>query len=204
MPSALQVFPLPFTAPSVTAGQSFAARSYNSAASGFGNYGDAYYFQEGNAANTNAILGLRFNLSGATHNGWIAISPVGAELMIHGFGYNDTAGAPSIPDLTTVDVPGDINLDGTVDAVDWAALRDNLGADLSAETREDRYAQGDITNDGLNDIRDFDKFREAYEDFNGAGAFEAMVAATVPEPSSILLLAAGAAGMGAWRKRTSS
>ena len=193
------VFPLPHVSGPISGNLSFAARTYNSGLSAFGNYANAYYFTYGSPAN--AILGVQFKISGATHYGWIALSRTDNDFLIHGFGYNTTAGAPSTPDLNTVDKPGDINLDGDVNEVDWGLLIGNFGADLSGETRETAYGMGDITQDGLNDIRDFDKFRVAYDAENGAGSFEAMVASTVPEPSSILLLAAGAAGMGAWRKR---
>jgi hypothetical protein len=193
-PAAFQVYPLPFTAAAVGAGQAFAARTYP----GYGNYANDYYFQ--NPPRSDAIVGLQFTLSGQIHYGWIALSTVGTDYNVHGFGYNDAAGAPSVPDLTTADLVGDINRDGDVDLDDWVDLRDNIGADLSAETRADAYARGDIDHNGLNDIRDFDLFREGYDAANGEGSFDAMVAG-VPEPSSIMLLAAGAAGLAMWRKK---
>jgi len=196
----LSVNPLPHTSGPISAGLNFAAR-YGSY-SFFGNSANEYYFKYPTASN--AILGLQFTLSEQTHYGWIALSSVDANYLIHGFGYNDTPGAPSTPDLTTVDLPGDIDRDGDVDADDWVDFRNNGGADLSAMTREDAYGLGDITHDGLNDIRDFQIFRAAYEAENGGGSFAAMVAAAaVPEPSSIMLLAAGAAGLGTWRKKRS-
>jgi hypothetical protein len=201
---ALSVFPLPITGPSVNAGMSFAARSYNAALSGFGNYAAPYYFKVPEASN--AIVGVRFTLSGASHYGWIALSAeAGGDFLVHGFGYNDVAGDPSMPNLDTVDVPGDANRDGLLNSTDWDLVRDNLGANHDGLTREEAYKLGDLTHDGFGDIRDFDEFREAYEAANGLGSFATMVAAsTVPEPSSILLLAAGAAGLGMWRKKKTS
>ena len=97
---------------------------------------------------------------------------------------------------------GDLNLDGVVDALDWVILRDNNQRDLGTADPEVSYLLGDLDGDLDNDIYDFALFREAYEAANPEpGAFEAMVAAySVPEPSSILLLAAGAAGLAMWRR----
>jgi hypothetical protein len=74
--------------------------------------------------------------------------------------------------------------------------------DMTALSAAEAYQMGDLDGDFDNDIHDFILFRKAYEAENGGGSFAAMVAASaVPEPSSIMLLAAGAAGMGMWRRR---
>ncbi len=105
--------------------------------------------------------------------------------------------------VSTVPV-GDFNGDFLIDAADWVILRDNSHTDLSALTLEAAYLLGDLDGDLDNDMRDFGLFRDAYEAAHpAAGAFEAMAAsAAVPEPSSIWLLAAGAAGLGMWRLRS--
>ena len=71
---------------------------------------------------------------------------------------------------------------------------------LSTLNREAAYLMGDLDYDYDNDLEDFDLFREAYDNENGAGAFADMVA-SVPEPNSILLLAIGAARLALWRRR---
>jgi hypothetical protein len=97
---------------------------------------------------------------------------------------------------------GDLNLDNTVDVLDWGMFIAGSHADLSGLTRKQAYVLGDLDGDGDNDIYDFAKFREAYELYHPApGAFAEMVAACAPEPGSILLLAGGAARLAMRRRR---
>ena len=96
---------------------------------------------------------------------------------------------------------GDLNLDGAVSGLDWMIFIAANHADLSGLTEQQAYLLGDLDGDLDNDIYDFALFREAYEAAHPApGAFEAMVA-SVSEPTSMLLLAAGAAAFGMRRKK---
>jgi hypothetical protein len=147
------------------------------------------------------FAGVRFDLPTGTHYGWVQITKARGEFTLNGFGYNSTPGAASLP-TDTREIPGDFDFDGNIDADDWAVLRDNILSDFSALTPEASYLLGDMDRNLLSDVRDFRDFQDSYELENGAGSFAAMVAAAaVPEPSSILLLAAGAAGLGMWRKK---
>ena len=97
-------------------------------------------------------------------------------------------------------VLGDLNEDGVLDTADWLIFRTNNQADLNTISTDVSYLLGDMDADLDNDIYDFGLFRDAYEAYHGPGAFNAMVA-RVPEPSAIMLLAAGAAGWGLWRRK---
>ncbi len=78
--------------------------------------------------------------------------------------------------------PGDVNCDGQVNLLDFAAIRDNFRSSVSGR------AQGDLNGDGL---VSFDDFREWKSNF--AGAAQALL--TVPEPAAGAMLAASAAAM---------
>jgi hypothetical protein len=96
---------------------------------------------------------------------------------------------------------GDLNKDNLVDGLDWQMFLAGNQANLSGLTRLEGYVLGDLDGDFDNDIYDFALFREAYEFAHPEqGAFAAMVA-SVPEPSSMLLLAVVATGLGMRRRR---
>lgn len=90
---------------------------------------------------------------------------------------------------------GDLNTDGSITAADWVQFIAGTYTDMSGLTAPQAYQMGDLDGDFDNDIFDFRLFKQAYELDNPApGAFEQMVA-SVPEPSSLVLLAIGAAGL---------
>jgi hypothetical protein len=80
-----------------------------------------------------------------------------------------------------------LNVDSAINAADWAILRSNQHTNLSTKSLAEAYRLGDLTGDKLNNFDDFVKFKTLYDAANGAGAFAAM-AATVPEPSSVLIV----------------
>jgi hypothetical protein len=96
----------------------------------------------------------------------------------------------------------DINFDGTINHLDWSIFISAHQADLSALSLAQAYQMGDLDGDLDSDMDDYIMFKNAYELLNSApGAFDEMRAGAVPEPSTILLLASGIAGMGMRRKR---
>ncbi|MCA9188041.1 MAG: discoidin domain-containing protein, partial [Planctomycetales bacterium] len=81
---------------------------------------------------------------------------------------------------------GDLNFDGSVNALDWSIHRDNAFSDMSGLNLVQSYQRGDYDGDGDSDLDDFSTFVNAYEAANGAGSFAALN--SVPEPTFALLL----------------
>lgn len=80
---------------------------------------------------------------------------------------------------------GDLDLNGVVNAADWALQRDGYGTDLADLTPVQALAHGDLNGDLLSDEYDFAIFKAVYEERNGAGSFAAML--QTPEPSTAVL-----------------
>lgn len=98
----------------------------------------------------------------------------------------------------------DLDLDGDVDADDWEIFRANHLTDLSSLTAAASSVLGDLDGDLDNDFVDFRLFQGDFDGANGVGALASLVSATVPEPStSVLLLAAcGMLGLNGRRSKT--
>jgi hypothetical protein len=101
---------------------------------------------------------------------------------------------PTLVQLVAVEfLAGDYNQNGVVDAADYTNWRDTLGAEVV------EYSGADGNGNGLIDQADYDVWKTNFGDTFGAGALA--VSATVPEPSTTLLLLAGVAAMAATRRR---
>jgi hypothetical protein len=97
--------------------------------------------------------------------------------------------------VSAVGVAGDYNGDGTVNAADYTVWRNNLGGSASALLNRDPNNGGNIN---ANDYA-FWKSRFGATSGSGSGGL-AGSAGSVPEPSALLMLLVGLAGMG-FRRR---
>ena len=99
------------------------------------------------------------------------------------------ASSPSFPEegfRLSPATPGDANLDGKVDINDLTVVLAHYGQTGMA------WSQGEFTGDGTVDINDLTIVLAHYGQSDGAAAGPV---AAVPEPASLLLLAAGALGL---------
>jgi hypothetical protein len=100
--------------------------------------------------------------------------------------------------------PGDFDGDGDVDFTDYSVLISNLHVPQTAgQTTVQFYKKGDMNNNGVVNRDDFIAFRNAYFTANpgsGQAEFNAMIAAGVPEPTTLVLVGL-ASGMLVTRRR---
>ncbi|QDV74079.1 LamG-like jellyroll fold domain-containing protein [Botrimarina mediterranea] len=93
----------------------------------------------------------------------------------------------------------DLNADGVTDADDFYLFAAASQGDLSGMSAYELYKNGDLNGDGANNYVDFRLFKDAFIAANGAAAFAAL-AASVPEPTSLLLVVGAGVGL-AFRRR---
>lgn len=97
---------------------------------------------------------------------------------------------------------GDLNFDGTVNALDWPVYNSGRGVDMDGLSPAQAYRLGDLDGDLDNDIVDFVTFKGLFEAANGSGSFARLLA--IPEPSSLGLVLLGAGLIGLSRLRRNS
>jgi len=88
------------------------------------------------------------------------------------------------------DVLGDLTGDGMVTVDDWIVFKANFSAETIGLTIAQQQDLGDFDANGRIEVSDYLDFRDIYDAFNGAGAFQSISTAT-PEPTAagLLLLA---------------
>jgi len=167
---------------------------------------DGYGFpNSGWAADPSAgFLGVRFDISGETHYGFVEISvdqldnrgsgddpkPRNAPTIIS-YGYEDQPDTP-IGALSPVPDNADFDSDGTVTGTDFLTWQLNNGYENGG-----KHFLGDADHNGPIDADDYDVWASQ---FGGAAPASAASAATVPEPNSLGLMALGAVGLSALRR----
>jgi hypothetical protein len=152
--------------------------------------GDGY--TNGPPVEIHGFLGLRFKLGTDTHYGWAEVTrapgDVQYNITLHAFGYNNTPDAVSKAGGFDT---ADFDNDGDVDGDDFLVWQAGFGTLMPDGTN----AIGDADYDKDVDGDDFLIWQAQFGSADGAAA------SAVPEPNSMLLLAAGAAGLVGWRRR---
>ncbi len=125
-------------------------------------------------------------------------------------GLEDLEGEPLDADGTDVLVKftwyGDVNLDGVVDAADYAVMDQswNGGSQSPAGGGDWRWACGDVNYDGTVDAADYALIDQVWNNYGGqtldAGAPAPLGGAAVPEPATLALVVLGAGAMLARRR----
>jgi len=143
-----------------------------------------YFFDRG-------FVGLQFrDLDNQLHHGWAAIQGVGRRgttddiWSVVGFAYESEPDQAIRAGDKGTTLSGDANADGFVDLNDLNLVRNEFGSEFSVGDTDGDF---DVDLDDLNAVRD---------NFGATSA-----ANPVPEPPSLVLLAAGAAGLALLRKR---
>ncbi|MCO6043120.1 PEP-CTERM sorting domain-containing protein [Aeoliella sp. ICT_H6.2] len=145
---------------------------------------------EGTLGSAGATLAAGESIS--LGNSWVQspIEDLSFEYLLSGV--NETiTGAVSYSGSNGRLRPGDYDGNGVIDASDWPTQRDNYGADLTGMTTVEAYLMGDMDFDGDNDLADLRAFKAAY--LAAGGSLSALSGASVPEPSTIMILSVAGA-----------
>ena len=175
----------------------------------------AYGFSNPNAEFNNAngaFLGLSFPITvdevEQLYYGWVrvTIDNDAGTFVINDWAFNDEPGVGILAGEMPGPLAGDFNDDGQVDLDDYVVWRNNLGGDESTGV-----LNGNGNNDGLVDTADYASWKANFgqSNFTGdypppASAQQGLAATAVPEPGTLGLLAAGALGVAALRRRKAS
>jgi hypothetical protein len=153
-----------------------------------------------NTADQNMPVNISGNLYSSTGTQYatsLAADPV--QSAVNNLGNSFTASVPGrsilVLILSPAAVPGDYNVDGTVDAADCTVWRDTLGQTGSG-LAADGTGPGGVP-DGVVDQLDYDFWKANFGKHSGAGAG---ANAAVPEPATLTMLLAGILTMCARRR----
>jgi pimeloyl-ACP methyl ester carboxylesterase len=129
------------------------------------------------ASATNGAF-VNVKLNGEMHERTVT---AGDDYIYEGLTHNDTIQVELLP-------KGDLNFDGSIDGTDHAMFALGMHADLSALSVVEAYAKGDLNGDQVNNAQDFLLFQDIYDDVHGPGAFAALRARVIPEPTTSQLI----------------
>lgn len=139
-----------------------------------------------------SYLGISFPIAGVLHYGWVRVSidNPGGTFVIRDWAYSITPNQP-----IAAGQRADFNGDGVTDAADYTVWRDTFGT-----TRvDDEFIAADVDLSNEVDQADYDIWAADYG--LAAPAETPPASRTVPEPMTLGMLAAGAAGVSLLRRR---
>ena len=138
-------------------------------------------------------IGVKFLIEGATHYGYVGYEGTGAENAAAGhvfaLGYESAANTGILAGAGAPAADADFDSDGDIDGEDFLIWQRGLGA-----TGQTSNANGDADGNGTVEGSDLEFWKDQ---FGGASS----IVGAVPEPTSLSLLAAGAAGLSHYRRR---
>jgi hypothetical protein len=148
----------------------------------------------------NATEAVQAWVNGATNVGWAVSQATGSGWD---FSASEEPNEAERPKLTVVYYQAgklaDIDGDNVVDLDDYQILLNNMGLHLEGPILPG--ASGDLNFDRKIDPGDFGVFKAEFP--GGAGAFEAALAASVPEPASLVLVMVAVCGLACRRRNRS-
>jgi hypothetical protein len=147
---------------------------------------------------SNATAALQAWHGGAANRGWAVNQDTTGGWD---FQSSETADETERPKLTVVYYQpgklGDIDSNNVVNLADYQMLLNNMGLHVDGPVTPG--FGGDLNFDRRIDPADFGIFKTEFP--GGAGAFEAALAASVPEPASVVLVLMAVGGVACWRRR---
>ena len=96
---------------------------------------------------------------------------------------------------------GDLTGDNAITVADWTQFKAGYGTSLAGLSGSAAYLLGDLDGDGGHDLVDFSQFRTAFDQANGPGALQKLLAVPEPAAAMLALLGALAGGPGLMRRR---